>query len=54
MSSMLEMRQNYDLLLEFGFGVNNGIIYDQNTNKEVLKPLAKSKVVWLRLWNAGN
>ena len=24
--------------------------YDQNTNKEVLKPLAKSKVVWLRLW----
>ena len=24
--------------------------YDQNTNKEVWKPLAKSKVVWLRLW----
>ena len=24
--------------------------YDQNTNKEVLKPLAKSKIVWLRLW----
>ena len=24
--------------------------YDQNTNKEGLKPLAKSKVVWLRLW----
>ena len=24
--------------------------YDQNTNKEVLKPLAKNKVVWLRLW----
>ena len=24
--------------------------YDQNTNKEVWKPMAKSKVVWLRLW----
>ena len=24
--------------------------YDQNTNKEVLKPIAKNKVVWLRLW----
>ena len=24
--------------------------YDQNTNKEVQKPIAKNKVVWLRLW----
>lgn len=24
--------------------------YDQNTNKEVLKPIAKNKVIWLRLW----
>ena len=24
--------------------------YDQNTNREVLKPLAISKIVWLRLW----
>lgn len=46
MSSMLEMRQNYDLLLEFGFGVNNGIIYDQDLDKPVeLVYNGKSKIL---------
>lgn len=35
MSSMLDLEQNYNLLLELGFGVDNGIIYDQELDKPV-------------------